>query len=495
MSKKHVSPKPRQGIQKITGQAAPVHNAMNALAREVLQTREVRHLVNLLITECLTVWSGSSWMKKTVSKPINFMVNKQLTRSEDILGDPELALLFEDEAFVKRLFDVLPGLVNGIQDAVCTSMESLEHMAPDEKTRLIKDLIGKVAKGKAGQLITGLARVLNHIHAVDPEFLAHAMEPSVQKFFKAMDFGEVKEAVDGAVPCVLAFVSMVNEVIWQYPSKVVGLLSLLPPVVKTVFGSAGISLKRLNRLPPDLMTDIVIALLGEIDSTVIGELIDETMEVGRKLHTGSALLGEPGSPRLPRMFSAKLEEIIAHMDPSLFWKGRLALAEVKAAFDDALSGVEGLDEDRVALAMKRKAELKSIRMRTRNRKLAIMDGMDDETLAVTLNQGLEAYDVQEAADTFNTLVRTLNRLMEQTPESVAGMTRQMVQSVDTGELAGLAEMILTHSGEDLKPLARCVVPRMVIWACELLQPADDEFEDDAARARDALKSLFMAEEV
>ena len=83
---------------------------------------------------------------------------------------------------------------------------------------------------------------------------------------------------------------MLNQGIWKHPAKMVCLFSLAPPVLKIVSGSWGICLNRLNQLPPDLIADIALVLLKEVDGAVLAGLINETMEVARKFHTGSALI-------------------------------------------------------------------------------------------------------------------------------------------------------------------------------------------------------------
>ena len=34
------------------------------------------------------------------------------------------------------------------------------------------------------------------------------------------------------------------------------------------------------------------------------------------------------------------------------------------------------------------------------------------------------------------------------------------------------------------------MPGLVTWICDVLQPEDDEYEDEAEKAREALQSLF-----
>ena len=58
---------------------------------------------------------------------------------------------------------------------------------------------------------------------------------------------------------------------------------------------------------PDLLADIVISFLKELDGAAVAELGNELTEIVRKIHTGSALLGEPGRSPAPRDLLRKIQ--------------------------------------------------------------------------------------------------------------------------------------------------------------------------------------------
>jgi hypothetical protein len=190
-----------------------------------------------------------------------------------------------------------------------------------------------------------------------------------------------------------------------------------------------------------------------------------------------------------------LDEVVTQTDATTFWKARIGLAELKADFDQALTGAIDKNPEYIRLGMNKKPELFNIRIRSLNRKWSSLESMDDEELADTMAQRLKGYDVQEVAEVINNMVRTANRLWEQKPEAGAEMIRQFVNALDYDELDGAAKQLFGDMRQELRPVARTVVPGLVEWVCDVLQPEDDENEDDAARARDALRRLFMSEEV
>ena len=385
-------------------------------------------------------------------------------------------------------------------NVMCAGGRGFEKLATKEKKKLIENLLSGSGQGRTGQCLTSFARALNDIHREDSEFFASILEPGFKHWVESVDFGELKEAVETSAEDSRAIFAMLNRVIWQYPAKVVLLFSLFPSLVNMLSDGLKTSFGKLNEVPPDLLTDIFISLVKEIDSVPVSGLLNELTEIGRKLHTGSALLGEPGAPLLPKALSDKLEEIASQMDADIFWKGRIALAEIKDAFDLALAQAVENHPDYLRLKSLKGPELCNIHVRSQNRKLSLWENLEDESLNEMVVQCLSAYDVQEYAELFNNRLRLLNRAWEIRPEACNTFIMQFIGAVDYDALSGAATSVFDTAEEELKDLVKPLVPGLVEWICETLQPRedDDSFdpdEDNTARARKALRALLMAEEV
>ncbi|MFO8111005.1 MAG: hypothetical protein R6T92_00700, partial [Desulfosalsimonadaceae bacterium] len=304
------------------------------------------------------------------------------------------------------------------------------------------------------------------------------------------------EAMDNSSGDVQAFVVMANNVLWEYPAKVVMILSLIPSAVNMLARSADISVKRLNELPPDLLADVVLSLIREIDARPVSDLVNELSEVARKTYTGSGLLGEPGAPQLPKLLSGKIDEVVAHVDPATLWKARMALAETGAAVQRAVADAVNRNNDWKRLSMNRRPEITNIRVKTFNQAISWWDGVDDDETADSFSHHLSAYDMQELAEALNGVLRMFNRIADQQPELIPRFMDRFVSAIDDDELAAAAATLFGEAGDQtVSPAARAVVPQAVSWIATVLAPADDEYEDDARQARDALQHLFAAEEV
>lgn len=470
------------------------NDALAAICRDILHTREARRLMTTVFPEFLNVWAGTSRWKKNVSKLARHVVNDQISGPGNGSGKNEIQLLFEDHIFLTNLAEQMPELVSILLDALCACGRKLETLPVDEKTRMLADLLAGADQGRTGALLTSGARMLNDIHNNDPEFLANTLGPGIERWLESTDFGEFKESVENFSIDILALVEKANDAFWQYPAKMVLLFSFMPNLINLVAGSLKISIEKLNAVPPDLLTDIVISLLNEINGDALAGTLDELTEVLRKIHTGSALLGEPGSPQLPKTLFTKIDEIVSQIDPETLWKAGIALAEIKASFQQALSEAVSSRPEHFRLNQIKKPELYNIRVREKNRQLSLWDNVDDEEFVDIFGSRLNAYDAQEIGELLNNLLRLLNRLGEEKPDIEAGLVRNIVNAVDEDELALAARRFFSDAGEEIKPLARAVVPGLVEWVCGVLSPDDDEYEDDAARARRALKALFKVEE-
>lgn len=461
-----------------------------SVVRQALMTREVRKLLGELVPEVLNVWAERSPFKNVISRAIGKSLQQSLASPQILREAGDLQQLFKDPAVIERLAAQLPEVLQGLTEAAANALKTIESLSAEEKQAILKDLVSGFAGGGSGEVITRASRILNDIHHSDPEFFARVLRPGFTKWVESVDFGEIREALENSGADIRAIVRMANHIIWQYPSKVVLALSLLPLLLNLIAESLDISVNKMNELPPDLLTDVICGFIRDLEGPAIAGLTNELSEIARKIHTGSALLGDDGNPQIYKTLSGKLDEIMGLTDPASLWKSRVMLNELKdqvnqAFFDAAVRKDEFIQEE-----MEKKPVLANIRLRAVNRRLTFLHTLDDEALTGSLARAIDAYDVQESAEFFNHTLRLLNRLYEARPDAAAGFIRQFTDAVDPDELSDAVRNLLEDSRAELKPAARAVVPGLVSWVCDILKPEDDEFEAEAAQAREALANLF-----
>ena len=137
-------------------------------------------------------------------------------------------------------------------------------------------------------------------------------------------------------------------------------------------------------------------------------------------------------------------------------------------------------------------ELTNIRLKSLNQRLAAWESVDGEEMAKSFAQHLAAYDVQEIAEVVNNALRVINRLGDENPAVFAEFAGQMVNAIDNYELAESAKRFFNGVSKELRPVARAVVPGLVTWICDVIKPSEDEYEEDAAHARDALRFIICS---
>jgi hypothetical protein len=483
-----------QPVGQPQGEGPAFNELLNKILEKVLQTRETRELLNEAVLVVLKIWAGGSGWRRIASKVAAGTLKKGFSGPYEN-GEGTIETLFEDPDFLDSLVELITRFFTGIEDVLITGTQTLERMSPDDKKKIATEKISRLMQGKTGDMLTNCARVINDIQQNDPEFLSQVLTPGIRKWVESVDFGELKEAVDGSAQGVVSLVETANHVMWEYPAKVILCLSLLPSLANIIGRSALVSVSKLEETPPDLLTDIVISLLREIDGSMIIGLVNALAEIGRKIHTGSALLGEAGAPQLPKIFSEKLQEIITGTDPVLFWKARTAIAEIKTSLDLAMSDAVHQNPEHLKQAMLRHPELINIRRQHMNRKLLQFEAMDDREFSLLWTERLAAYDVQETAEILNNFLKMINRLWDQNPETLLDMLSRFSSAIDDDLLAETAQQFFDDAGGSFRPVARSVVPGLVTWVCHILKPEDDAYEEEAARAREALRSLLMPEEI
>jgi hypothetical protein len=324
---------------------------------------------------------------------------------------------------------------------------------------------------------------------------AEILRPGFRELIENIDFGEIKEAVDCSRDDITAIAKMVNEEMWRYPAKVVCLLSLLPTVANMTVSAVKETLTPINTLAPDLLGDVVLSLADEIDGKNIGLLINELCEMVRKIHTGSALLGEPGNPQSANTLSRLMRETVSTMDINLLLKTKTFLAEIKEmslqSFIDLLE--QSPELSREFFQSNFVSLIASIRNWSRKAD-AIERLFSDEDIEREFAKGMDMIDAQEAANTISRLCGILNRVHSASPGIIRNTLSQTINSMDAKEVGETVQWFTEDIVKSLKPVASEVLPPLIRGIADLLRPDLSGGSKEIEEALSYLKSAINSKE-
>lgn len=452
--------------------------------KTLLETKEIRRFFGRFLPDLFAVWAGNHPAKLRIARLADRILSKGFLQSER-----------KDAKSILDHTDMLAGLaVEGAGGVIDAWSQAFEELPAEEKAVCLEKIAGRLFNGETGELITRIAAALNQIHDTDPEFLANALKPGIQNWIASADFGEIKEWAGKSGRDCCSVIRVVNDELWRYPAKVVLLLALLPDAANLAADGARDTLSRLNDVSPDLVTDIILTLAREIDGETLGQLINEGAELIRKIETGSALIGEPGAPKLPGDTTRFFEEIAAALDLEKLLNAGKILSKQKAGMKKSLLDVLQKRPEVLLEMAARCPPLREDRILPLFHLLTCLDELPEDKTAAALEKGLSETDTELIAETVNLMTGLALRLMEHQPGAVSRLFSGVLDQIDPDLFTETALKLFAELPPDLIPFLRPLTPHLIRGFCDVLEPRRDAYEAEMAASRQRLRRLLMQEE-
>ena len=447
----------------------------------LMKTPAMRETLSILIPEVVQLWAGDHRFKKKIAGPIGKSLQQGLRPNKS-----------SDEAHAGS---VMPEIITHLMAALEAAAQTFEDFSPEEKEEQVKVFFAHFGTGQTGRILTRVMQALHDLHGANPTALAEAITPVLQQWIVKTDFGALRDAADTMAPEIRALAIGINDILWRYPSKLVLSLSFLPDLMNLVVVGLGETIGRFNRAAPDLVADILLSLVRSLDGKSFGVALNELTELVRKIHTGSALIGEPGAPRLQEDLRQLAEGVAEQLDSRTYWAARIAFAEDKEILRRSLVAVLADHPDVITEGIKTYAARQNPVWRTRRQGLETLDAIPDDDLGTALEAGLSDLDLQELGEIANLSAVLANRLMALKPELIGSLAEQVAASLDMGEIETALRDILHTTGPPLRPIWRAILPEILSETCRILEPAEDEYEERMTEVRQQLRSLLVGEAV
>jgi hypothetical protein len=385
-------------------------------------------------------------------------------------------------------------MLNAILKSLGRVVKQVSALPDAEKEQLAGEFLSTLDARAIAEILNEGMKMLNGVHSANAAFLSEHLSPFLSEFLKHVDFGELKETIEKSADDVEGLVKHVNEALWEYPAKVICLLGTIPALANILLRSLTETIVPINRLAPDLLTDVVLSLANDIEGKRIGNLINELCELVRKLHTGSALLGDPGKPQLPRVTGKLADDVLNAVDAAALTRAMELLSDIKhMIFLSLADAVEKKPElVRGLLRSKFRVSMRSIKRMSRTLELLATSLQDEESVAV-LTDAVQDIDPQELASLVERACVLFNRMREAKPEVFRNAASQWVASVDPYEAARAVEGMVEDVVEALRPIAPQVMPPLVRGFADLL--SEDDGTGEMESALEKLRNALLGKEV
>jgi sulfur transfer complex TusBCD TusB component (DsrH family) len=403
---------------------------LSQIARKLIRTEGIREFALTIIHDELRNWSGDSRIKEKMSQSVEKTISK-IMKATDKQG-----------------------------------MEFAEDI---------------------GKLLTTWAQSINEERkrvSFTPIPQEELRKGPINDFIVNTDFGELKEMVEGSEDRVLQTIESINAAIWPYPAKIASLLAIIMAANNTSVKGINTLLEPLLKyLGPDLTADIMLSLVREIKGKEVGKLVNNLVEVVRRLHTGSFLLAKGGKPLFEIYLTNLLKEIVPEINPEVFTKALIALSEDAETVAKSLAEALSENEAMLLTLISAYASLKNPKIRAATLKMRLLEDVDAGKLTDAIAKGVVDLDTQEMAELVNAKLRIANLIHENKPELFSNLFRGFADSIDTDELEKAARWVVPELIDAIKPLGKAVVPSLINGFCELVR------SDEGSEMKKALENL------
>jgi hypothetical protein len=327
--------------------------------------------------------------------------------------------------------------------------------------------------GSMGQLITLFAASVNENRQKNPEIKDLNRGNATKNFLANTDFGEVLEMVEGCEEGALKTMQAFNEELWKYPSKFATIAAMVVPLSRIVTRCSREFLTPIDKLiGPDLLADILLALVKGVDGAEVGHLVNTIKELIRRAHTGSLLLGKGDKSLLEIYLQEIMREYYSVADPELARKLPIYFGEMKEAIANA--NAKALEENPKALLAKVSSAgaVKTSAIKVKSCKLKVLEGIGEEDLKKSVSVSMTDLDTYEIADYINTGLKILNRIYEADPNLISSTFRGIADSINSEEVSKTFQWLIPDLIDAIRPLSPAFVPALAQGLNELAASAD-----------------------
>lgn len=464
-------------------------------ATEVMKTREARNILDSTVTDFFNKWGEKGDIQSEFAKHAKRIIQRRLTQSGDRRKDQELMALLQNPDVMDYIGKQLPGLLNSLVEIIHLMAVSLENTPEEKQLEFLNDIFASINAGKLAGILTSLAKTVDTLHRNNPTIIADNLVAILGQFLEHIDLGEIKVLSENSKKDLQSLITKTNDLLFEFPAKLILVLSFIPGLSNNLLFFLEDLVKRFNALPADILTDLLISFFKEVDGKTVGTLLNNLTEFVRQVHTGSALIGDPGSPRFSIEFARKTGTILNELDPELFFKAGNALIDGKEALLKAMYDTACEDPKFAERALKQMMAVRNSKNRVTQKKMDLLDELGDEDAAAAFAAASSEWNGYEFAELINSASSMANRLHESSPDIIKNLVTEFVDTLDLYEIEESVTWISRDLTETIKPVLQTVVPVIVNDLIQCLASGNNGNEEPITAMRKSLRRFIMDGEI
>jgi hypothetical protein len=458
------------------------------------KTPEIRHLLKALLSGALKGWGEKGAIRSQLAGHAGRILKKQGVASGDKGVHPDLVDLLQHPKVVLYIRNQLPVLTSRLLELADRVAYSFENADQKQQTMLFDQLAASFDSDKTGRIIASLAGTLDRLHENDPTVLADKVVQILKQVLAQLDFGELKGVFANSERDLRALGTEFNDLLFEYPAKLILMLSFIPGLSNHLLFYGEDLLKRFNALPADILADLLISFFKETDARTAGKLINNLAEFIHQVHTGSALTGDGGMPQFSVELADKTRTALEAVDTELLFKAANALVDGHEALRTSLYAAAGEDQDFPALALKHRVARTNAKNRLARQKLDLLEDLGEEASAAAISAGLSEWNAYEFAEVINAVCAAANNLQQQSPDMVKHMVSEFVNTLDLYEIEETVNWLSRDLTQTFKPILQTVLPVVIQDVVSCLETDNGENGEAITEMRTRLRRFIMDEE-
>ncbi len=356
-------------------------------------------------------------------------------------------LIWEDLDFTATAIGAVPLCINATASALEEFGQALQTFTPKTVDGLISGVVKDIDGKEMGEAVNTYARLINTVHQDYPTFIQPHASKLISDVISAIDFGILREAVEGSSDDMVATVESINDAVWSNLAIVANIAAALPSLINVAVRSSEVTISRFNTLPPEVLASALFSIMEETDTKEVGGLINSTAHVMNLLHEGNIVLGD-AAPRFQGVLSEFLSETLSAIDHEALGKAVVALSDDSEAIINSVNDAAWRNPAFIMSAISIAPPIINSAVRGMEATTSKFAELPPE-IRDAISDAAGGIDTGEVGKLINSLVQFTNRLHEKDPEILSKLLSDTISAVDVKELNKAAD---SFSGQVVKAL-------------------------------------------